>query len=104
MHILHMIGTLDPAAGGPSETVRALLQYAPEHCTGEVVTIDDPAAAFLREFPFPVHALGPQRSVYGYTPKLTPWLKANRSRFDGVVVHGLWQSLGVSAGWRSPHW
>jgi glycosyltransferase involved in cell wall biosynthesis len=97
MHLLHMIGTLDPAAGGPAETASALLRYAPDNCTGEVVTLDDPAAAFLCEFPFPVHALGPQRSVYGYTPKLMPWLKANRRRFDGVVVHGLWQYLGISA-------
>jgi glycosyltransferase involved in cell wall biosynthesis len=91
-----MIGTLDPAAGGPAETASALLRYAPDNCTGEVVTLDDPAAAFLCEFPFPVHAFGPQRSVYGYSPKLMPWLKANRRRFDGVVVHGLWQYLGVS--------
>jgi len=92
-----MIGTLDPAAGGPAETVSALLRYAPEDCIGEVVTLDDPAAGFLREVPFPVHALGPQRSVYGYTPKLMTWLRTNRHRFDGVVVHGLWQYLGVSA-------
>jgi glycosyltransferase involved in cell wall biosynthesis len=97
MHILHIIGTLDPAAGGPAETAIALLRYAPKNCTGEVVTLDDPAAAFLGEFPFPIHALGPQRSVYGYTPKLMPWLKENRGRFDGVVVHGLWQYLGISA-------
>jgi glycosyltransferase involved in cell wall biosynthesis len=97
MHILHIIGTLDPAAGGPTEAASALLRYAPENCTGEVVTLDDPAAAFLREFPFPVHALGPHRSVYGYTPKLMPWLEANRARFDGVVVHGLWQYPGICA-------
>jgi glycosyltransferase involved in cell wall biosynthesis len=97
MHILHIIATLDPGAGGTTETVRALLSHGPEDYTSEVVTLDDPAAAYLRELRIPLHALGPQRSIYGYTPRLTPWLKANRARFDGVVVHGLWQYIGFSA-------
>jgi glycosyltransferase involved in cell wall biosynthesis len=37
-----------------------------------------------------VHALGPARSNYGYTPRLREWLRQNLSRFDGVVIHGLW--------------
>jgi len=30
MHILHVIATIDPKAGGPSESVRVMLDYAPE--------------------------------------------------------------------------
>jgi glycosyltransferase involved in cell wall biosynthesis len=100
MRILHIIGTLDPKAGGPIETVRILLQHGPEDYSSEVVTLDDPAAPFLQELSFPVHALGPQTWTYGYASRLLPWLKANRDRFDGVLVHGLWQYIGYAT-WRA---
>jgi len=100
MRILHIIGTLSPEAGGPTESVRVLLSYGPIGYTGEVVTLDDPAAPFLRDVGFPVHALGPTRTKYGFNSKLLPWLIANRDRFDGVVVNGLWQYCGFAA-WRA---
>ena len=63
MRILHIIGTLDPAAGGPSESVRVLLSFGPLGYTGEVVTLDSPGEPFYRDIPFPVHALGPTKTT-----------------------------------------
>lgn len=100
MRILHIIGTLNPEAGGPTESVRILLSYGPIGYTGEVVTLDDPKAPYLQKIDFPVHALGPTRTKYGFNTRLLPWLRANRSRFDGVVVNGLWQYCGYAA-WRT---
>jgi glycosyltransferase involved in cell wall biosynthesis len=100
MRILHIIGTLNPAAGGPTESVRVLLSYGPIGYTGEVVTLDDPKSPYLQNIDFPVHALGPTRTTYGFNRKLMTWLKANRDRFDGVVVNGLWQYCGYAA-WRT---
>jgi glycosyltransferase involved in cell wall biosynthesis len=100
MRILHIIGTLNPEAGGPTESVRVLLSYGPIGYTGEVVTLDDPSAPYLKEIPFPVHALGPTKTTYGFNAKLLPWLMDNRHRFDGVVVNGLWQYCGFAA-WRA---
>ena len=100
MRILHVISSLDPAAGGVAEVVRLLLRYGPEGYAQEVVTLDDPRAPFLGEIAFTVHALGPTTSVYSRTSKLIPWLKANRARFDGVVVHGMWQYCGYAV-WRT---
>jgi glycosyltransferase involved in cell wall biosynthesis len=57
----------------------------------ELVSLDNPAETFVRNQPFPVHALGPSEGHYGYTPRLATWLNENLSRFDGVVIHGLWQ-------------
>ncbi len=94
--ILHIIGTLDPAAGGPSESVRVLLSFGPIGYTGEVVTLDSPGDAFLQDIPFPVHALGPVDTTYGYNPRLYRWLRENRHRFDGVVVNGLWVYCGLA--------
>ena len=100
MRILHIIGTLNPEAGGPTESVRVLLSYGPIGYTGEVVTLDDPSAPYLHDFEFPVHALGPTNTTYGFNSKLLPWLRNNRHRFDGVVVNGLWQYCGYAA-WRA---
>ena len=100
MRILHIIGTMSPEAGGPSEVVRVLIEYGPEESSAEVVTLDDPDAPFLGDLGFTVHALGPISSTYGYTKKLVPWLRANRDRFDGVIVHGMWQYCGYAA-WRA---
>ena len=106
MHVLHIITSLDPALGGPAEGVRLLLSEGSELWTGEVVTLDDPAAPFLRGLPFPVHALGPASGTVGFTRKLYPWLRANRRRFDGMLVNGLWQcglATMLSAGRRTPY-
>jgi glycosyltransferase involved in cell wall biosynthesis len=97
MRILHIIATLDPAAGGPTESVRTLMGFGVIGYTGEVVTVDDPDAPFLKNLPFPVHALGPVSMKYAFSPKLHRWLKANYRRFDGIVVNGLWNYCGLVA-------
>jgi glycosyltransferase involved in cell wall biosynthesis len=96
LRILHIVGSISPAAGGPTEAIRMLIGYAPANIESEVVTLDDPAAPFLAELPFPVHALGSARKRW-YSPRLLPWLVANRTRFDGVIVHGLWEYTGLAA-------
>lgn len=97
MRILHVMRTLNPAAGGPAQSVRVLMSYASIGYVGEVVTLDEPEAPYLKNIGFPVHALGPVGSTYGFNTKLVPWIKANRHRFDGVVVNGLWQYCGLAA-------
>ncbi len=96
MRILHIVGTINPAAGGPTEAIRMLVRFAPDGFTAELATLDDPAAPFLRDLPCPVHALGgPQKRWYA--PQFVPWLRAHRHRFDGVIVHGLWEYTGLGA-------
>jgi glycosyltransferase involved in cell wall biosynthesis len=97
IHILHVIDSLHPATGGPSEVVRALLTFAPSGCTGEAVTLDPPGADFLATYPAPVHALGSGTAPIGFNSKLDRWLEQNRDRFDGAIVHGLWRYIGFSA-------
>jgi glycosyltransferase involved in cell wall biosynthesis len=99
MRILHVIATMNPASGGPAESVRTLMTFGDRGFSGEVVTMDDPEAPFLKSLSFPVHALGPVATTYGYTPKLRQWLDRNYERFDGVVVNGLWNYCGVAA-WK----
>ena len=101
MRILHLLATLDPRAGGPTEGVRqsGINMTALGHEV-EVATVDDPRAAWLAAFPLPVHALGPAKGFYGYTPKLVPWLKAHATSFDAVIVNGLWQYPGYAT-WKA---
>jgi glycosyltransferase involved in cell wall biosynthesis len=101
MRILHLIATLNPRAGGPSNSVRRMVAAYPLltgeiASQGEVLTLDAPNAPFLEATGITVHALGPVNNPYGYTPKLMPWLVAHRDRFDGVVLHGLWQYPGYA--------
>jgi glycosyltransferase involved in cell wall biosynthesis len=96
MRILHIIGTISPAAGGPTEVVRMLVRHAPAGASTEVATLDDPAAPFLRNFPCTVHALGTNPPRW-HVPALRRWLETNRNRFDAAIVHGLWEYTGLAA-------
>ena len=97
MKILHLLSTIDPRAGGPTEGVRqsGISMQSMGHEV-EVVTLDDPAAPWLAAFPLTVHALGPSKGNYGLCPQLVPWLREHAARFDAVIVNGLWQYHGFA--------
>jgi len=95
MRILHIVSNMSPEAGGPQEAVRMLIQHAPQGYSSEVVTLDDPTSPFLAALPFHVHALGSRHKNWS-SPKLVPWLRSNRERFDGIMLHGLWESTGLA--------
>ncbi|WP_395067079.1 glycosyltransferase [Paraburkholderia silvatlantica] len=101
MKILHLVSTVDPRSGGPIEGVRqsGLAMTALDHQI-EVASLDPIDAPYVREFPLPLHALGPCRGHYGYCAGYVPWLRANARRFDAAIVHGLWQYHGFGA-WRA---
>lgn len=97
MKLLHVIATLNPAGGGPAETLRqftpALLALGHELTT---VTLDPEDAPWLSSFPGTIVALGPSRPNYHYTRRLRPWLEENKDRFDAIIVRGLWQYHGFA--------
>lgn len=102
MKILHVISSTSPQGGGPIEGVKQL--HAPLRYLGvsvEIACCDAPDAAWLATSELPtVHALGPSKLGYGYTPRLLPWLRENAVRFDAVIVEGLWQYHGFAT-WRA---
>ena len=98
MRILHYTNSLRLESGGPAESLRRIVDgYIRDGHSAEVLTLDAPDAMVFRDLPVPVHAIGPALGRYGYTARAIPWLQANAPRFDGVVVHGLWQYQGLSA-------
>jgi len=92
MKILQVIGTLDPAFGGPVEALqqrtRALFDLG--H-SSDAVTLDDPTAPWLHDLPGAVHALGPSRLGYRYNPRLVSWLRARGREYDAIIACGIWQ-------------
>jgi glycosyltransferase involved in cell wall biosynthesis len=97
LSILHVMPSVDPRGGGPTEGViqTGKVLVALGHMM-EVVTLDDPKAPFLSEYPFRCYALGPPRGQYYYSSRFISWLRANANRYDTVIVHGLWQFHAVA--------
>ena len=92
MRILLVIRSVDPNDGG---TVEGFKQWsnifrAAGHEV-EVASMDSPEFVSKCAFPAKVFALGPGWGIYGYTRRAVPWLKENRSRYDLVIVVGIWQ-------------
>ncbi len=97
MKALHVISSIDPRHGGVSEGLLQLAEASRElGCTVEVATLDAPGQAFLNDFTFPVHALGPGRTHFQYCPRLLHWLEDCIRSYDIVVVHALWQYHSVA--------
>lgn len=101
MRLLNVIRSVDPVHGGPAEGLRQSIAATRAMGHSEsVLTLDALHDACVRDFPAPVHALGPVASTYGRSTQLLPWLRAHAADYDAVVVHGLWQHHGLSV-WRA---
>jgi len=98
MRLLHVIRSLNPVFGGPTDSVRMFVAAHQRIGNGvEVATLDDPAADFSQLPGSQVHAFGPTKPKYHYEPKLESWLRENCQRFDGVIVNGIWQYHTLAA-------
>ncbi len=94
MHFLHIIRTVRRESGGPAEGLRRILDgYLADGHTAEVLSLDPPADA-ATDLPVPLHALGASTRGYGRSASAGAWLADNAARFNGIVVHGLWQYPG----------
>ncbi len=101
MKLLHVLSSFDPKGGGPYEGVlQSSLECIRRGHDVEVLTIDDPAAAFLAGSPLRVHALGPGYSAYQFSRRLVPWLREHAGDYQAVIVNGLWQYHGLAV-WRA---
>ena len=101
MKILHVISSVNPSGGGPVEGIKQLgMTLTTAGHRVEVTSLDRPDAPFLDQFPLALHALGPTKLGYAYASRLVPWLRANRSQYDAVVVNGIWQYHSFGA-WRA---
>ena len=97
MTLLHVVASMNPQQGGVCQAVRTMVAgLAGQAVHNEVASLDAPDAAWNQHDAFPAHALGPARGPWGHSAKLVPWLLANFSRFDVVILHGLWLYQGYA--------
>ena len=101
LKILHIIPSVNPEVGGPAEGLRQWgTKAATLGHTVEVVTLDTPGQPFLSGHPLTVHPLGPSTGRYQYNSRLTPWLRSNASRYDAVIINGIWNYHSFGA-WKA---
>ena len=101
MRLLRSIHTVNPALGGPIESIRqSSAALSRRGHAVEIACLDAPDDPWVRDAPVPVHALGPGLGSYGFAPRFSNWIKNRRADYEAVIVHGLWQysSFGV---WRA---
>src|SRR5438045_6595323 len=99
--ILRSTHTVNPALGGPIESIKqssaALVRRGHEV---EIISLDAANDPWVRDAPTPMHALGPGAGSYGDATRISQWIREQRANYDAVIVHGVWQysSFGV---WRA---
>jgi glycosyltransferase involved in cell wall biosynthesis len=86
---------MNPETGGVCEAVRVCangLEDLGVH--NEVISVDE--ELFNKTDKFIQHTLGPAKNAWYYSKNLLPWLTNNITRFDAVIVHGLWLYHGYA--------
>jgi glycosyltransferase involved in cell wall biosynthesis len=92
LRVLHVLPSLDPRTGGVAEAVLQLVKHMqPFGCVSEVATLDAPNGPVFDRVRGTVHRLGPGRGFYGLSTRMMRWLRVNTTRYDAIIVHGIWQ-------------
>src|SRR5687768_11405608 len=97
MKVLRIIPSMNPASGGPCQGIRNIIPDLQKlGIQNEVVSLDDPGEDFLGKDGFAIYPLGPTKTPWQYSPKLIPWLGENITKYDLVILHGLWLYHGYA--------
>src|SRR5438105_4900304 len=97
MKVLHVIPSVSPARGGPSEALRVLVDARiQEGVEVDVATTDDDGPRARRRatdcFCFPR-----QTSFYSFSWPLTTWLMKRARDYDLLHIHGLFSYAPTAA-------
>ena len=105
MKILRCIHSLNPAIGGPLESVKQLSRVlARRGHEVEMVSLDAPTDPWLREFPATVHALGPGTGVTVIRLRSCPVAQRaarairRRHRARDLAIQQFWDLAGSAQG------
>ena len=80
--------------GGPVECVNQLAGFfkANGHTVDVLACADTRNDEWIDGFPANVHCAGPAYGKYAYSPRVRRWLNENITKFDVVIINGLWQA------------
>ena len=97
MKILHVLQSLTQRSGGPVRTVvqisYSVVAYGIECEVVGIGKIDIPDNPLSESVIHSCRSSWPES--YCYSRELRAWLRKNLSRFDGVVLHGMWLYPGL---------
>jgi glycosyltransferase involved in cell wall biosynthesis len=109
LRILHVIGSVSPARGGPSTAIWMMLDALRAHgIRADLATTDDdgpsrrldrPLGRMVLERGHSVAYFPRQTRPYALSAPLFRWLHRNVSRYDLVDSHGLFTFAPVAAAW-----
>ncbi|MEP2279879.1 glycosyltransferase [Maribacter sp.] len=95
--VLNVITSMDPIYGGMCQGIRNSIGYIDSiEIDSDVVCLDEPDAEYLGNDNFKIIALGGKTSSWAYSKHLLPWLNKNISKYQAIIVHGLWQYNGYA--------
>jgi glycosyltransferase involved in cell wall biosynthesis len=98
MKILRVISSINPENGGPiNGLINSSSELVKRGHSVDVLCLDDPDLDYVRNFDFPVVAIKGTVGRYGYSSFFSEWLRQSVSKFDVVVIHGLWQFHSCAA-------
>ncbi len=98
MKVLRIISSVNPAAGGPiNGLVNSSRELVKLGHSVDVVSLDDPLSKRVADFEFPLQSFSSSLGVYSYSSEFYNWLKESVSKYDVVIVHGLWQFHSYAA-------
>jgi len=92
LRLLRVIRSLNPAGGGPVEGLHQITPHLNKFgIDTSVATLDDPSSSWLHDLPYPIHALGPVHSGYGFAANLPNRIRQLARSYDVVIIEGIWQ-------------
>ena len=96
MNLLHVLPSINPKLGGVSEAIRNFeigFKTIQNQSLGKryVLCLDDHKEVILwNNHGLIVHALGKVSNPWQYHKGLLEWLELNYSKFNVIIVHGIW--------------
>lgn len=101
MRVLHILHSLDPRVGGPTEVANQLVDgLDSKGVSSTLACLDQPSSPWLKSSSRRIIAFGPTLTGYGYRRHLPRLLHKLALEHDAVIVHGLWQYHGLAT-WRA---
>jgi glycosyltransferase involved in cell wall biosynthesis len=92
MKILRVISSVNPQAGGPINGLinSSNLLIEKGHLI-DVVSLDDPKSSWVENFKFNLNSFKGYIGTLNFSPAFSRWLDENISKYDVVIIHGIWQ-------------
>ncbi|CAA6826022.1 MAG: Glycosyltransferase [uncultured Sulfurovum sp.] len=91
LKILRIIPTMDPKKGGVAEAARqSAILMSQEGINIDILCFDEQSETWMNNEEFKTIGLGQYLSYFAINFKYLPWLFKNISKYDLVIIDGLW--------------